>query len=237
MKVCTDTCSHPRLGRISEYMRNHIEQPRSMSLFLAPRRRLSKSRWIGISVLVSIMLMLSALVSSYTRQEALISSRPLPLRTAAPDFRLPAVRGGSYRLQDMRGQVVLLSFINTRWDQQDDRSDPSRSQIVFLKSMHAQYSTKGVQILAVDASGLSLPSTQDELINFTYDHNLPFPLLVNGTAIPTARQFGVQTSPTTFLIDAKGTLVQRWEGFAPAPALAFALKDVLGESLLSTPAP
>src|SRR5215212_9370411 len=68
---------------------------------------------------------------------------------SAPDFDLQAVRSGSYHLADLSGQVILLSFINTQAEATSATADPSRAQIVFLKSMQEQYGANGLIVMIV----------------------------------------------------------------------------------------
>src|SRR5262245_48020699 len=62
----------------------------------------------------------------------------------APDLNLKAARGNVYDLASFRKQTILLSFINTQAKATTGESDPSRAQIVFLKSMQEQYGAKGL---------------------------------------------------------------------------------------------
>jgi peroxiredoxin len=150
--------------------------------------------------------------------------------STAPDFALPAVRGGEYRTADLTGQPILLSFINTQADASSATADPSRAQIVFLKSMQEQYGPKGLVVWIVDAARITTgkQSFQDELINFTYDWQLDdIPVLDDSDSL-VARSYGVEATPTTFLIGADGIIQQRWDGFASASQLALSIEALVG---------
>jgi len=150
----------------------------------------------------------------------------------APSFSLLAVRGGRCDLADLLAQkrVVLLSFVDAR-SQPLSRtySDPSRGQLVFLKSMARQYAPKGVEVLIVGCNGLSggPPLASGALLNFTYDWQLDGVTLLREDA-GTAARYGVSTLPTTVLIASDGRIERRWDGFAAPAQLALALEPLVG---------
>ncbi len=147
----------------------------------------------------------------------------------APDFTLEAVREGSYHLQDLQGKVVLLSFLNSQAEA-SATPEPSRSQIVFLKSMLDQYGLNEMIVLIVDAARLRTGKqpTKDDLINFTYNWQLDnIPVLVDPKGAIT-RSYDVSDTPTTFLVGTDGLIQQRWDGSATASQLAFAIEALVG---------
>jgi peroxiredoxin len=149
---------------------------------------------------------------------------------SAPDFALQAVRGGEYRTADLTGQPILLSFLNTRAGASSDTADPSRAQIVFLKSMQGQYAPKGLAVWIVDSSRIATgkQSSPDQLINFTYDWQLDDIPVLDDSESAVARLFGVESTPATFLIAADGIIQQRWDGFASASQLALSIEALVG---------
>ena len=159
------------------------------------------------------------------------STATLDPGAAAPDFTLQAVRGGEYRLGDLTGRPILLSFINTRAEASSGAADPSRAQIVFLKSMQQQYGPKDLVVWIVDAARIATGKqpTQDQLINFTYDWQLEDIPVLDDSDSSVGRSFGVESTPVTFLIGADGTVHQRWDGFASASQLALSIEALVGE--------
>jgi len=150
--------------------------------------------------------------------------------SVAPDFQLEAVRGGSYHLADLSGQVVLLSFINTQAEAASGTADPSRAQIVFLKSMQEQYGPKGLVVMIVDAARIATGSDPgpDQLINFTYDWQLDQVVVLDDPDSSVAKDYAVTSTPTTFLMSADGIIQQRWDGFASASQLALSIEPLVG---------
>jgi peroxiredoxin len=147
----------------------------------------------------------------------------------APALAGTAVRGGEVSLARLRGHLVLLSFLDLRAD--TSTNEPSRAQIVFLRSMQRQHAHLGLRVILVDAAELAgATQSHDELVNDTYDWNLDPAIAVVGDDGALARRFGVHQAPTTFLIGRRGVVRERWDGFAAAAQLDLAMRAVEGRS-------
>jgi peroxiredoxin len=151
---------------------------------------------------------------------------PSQIGGKAPDFTLPAVRGGSFQLHAPTPQAALLAFLETIPDTADT---PSRSEVALLQSMSRQYSARGLRVVIIDASALAAghQSAHNALINTSYDWNLQIPLLEDDSE-GVARLFGIAHAPTTILIAANGQIAQRWERPMAPGDLAIAIEKALG---------
>jgi hypothetical protein len=149
----------------------------------------------------------------------------------APTLAGRAVRGGEVSLEGFRGHVVLVSFLNSRAEATPE-GDPSRAQIVFLRSMQRQHVRFGLRVVVVDAAelaGAERPSRND-LVNYTYDWNLEPAIAVLRDDGTRARGFAVANAPTTFLIGPDGMVRERWDGFVPAAQLDLAIRRSEGRA-------
>src|SRR5271157_6094936 len=148
---------------------------------------------------------------------------------AAPDFTLPQVRGGAFRLYAQPAQPVLLAFLQTVPDTADT---PSRSQVVSLSSMAQQYGPRGLRVVVTDASALvhHRPPDHAALVNASYDWQLNFPLLADANN-RIAQRFGVAQVPTLVLLAPDGRICQRWQGATGPAQLAQTIERLLGGPL------
>jgi hypothetical protein len=193
-------------------------------------------RWAVIVVALAVVLGVAAAFGASR------SDQGTPVGTAvgraAPGFSGPIARqaGGTFSLNGERGHAVLLSFLNTQ-AQASAAGDPSRAQVVFLKSMNVQSHPHGLKTVIVDSAGVAgLPAPSgDSLINFTFDWALDPSVAVVGDANGSIeRAYGITKLPTTLLIDKRGIVRQRWNGFARAAQLDFAIRPLVGRALVGS---
>ena len=116
----------------------------------------------------------------------------------APDFELPSSQGGTVRLQDLRGQWVVVFFYP-----KDDTPGCTAEACGFRDNL-AQFQTLGAAVLGV--SGDDLESHR----RFAAKHNLTFPLLADmGNGV--RKRFGVPAAlvlpgRVTYVIDPEGVV-------------------------------
>jgi cytochrome c biogenesis protein CcmG, thiol:disulfide interchange protein DsbE len=146
----------------------------------------------------------------------------------APAFTAPVARGGTFTLARQRSHPVLLAFLDTQAGA-TAANDPSRAQIPFLRSMNTQNHPYGLRTVVVDTAR----ADHSALVNFTYDWALDPSIVVVGDAHGSiARAYGVAAVPTTFLVDARGRVRRRWDGFARAADLDFAVRPLVGRPIV-----
>ena len=135
----------------------------------------------------------------------------------APDFSRPTMDGGTFRLSDYRGEVVVLNFWAT-W------CSPCRKEIPAFVNMQRALGDDGVQFVgvALDRGGF------DAVRPFAEEMGINYPLIIDDGTI--ARQYGgVPTVPTTFVIGPDGIV----EGYAPGLVTEVLLRPEL-ERLAAT---
>jgi AhpC/TSA family len=184
----------------------------------------------GRRLLLALALLVLAAVAGTVSLVALRHDEKTPRLQAgstAPPLTGAAVRGGRVNIERLRGHVAVLSFLNSRAEATLE-GDPSRAQIVFLRSMQRQHARFGLRVIVVDASALAGAGrpTRDDLVNYTYDWNLDSAIAVLADDGTLARRFGVHKPPTTFLIGTDGVVRYRWDGFAPAARLDLAIRQL-----------
>jgi len=133
----------------------------------------------------------------------LAGSRDVPAAVTAPDFSAPSMDGKTVKLSAFRNRkVVVMSFFAT-W------CPPCRLEMPHLQKLSAKYAKKDVVFLAVSVDA---PGT--DLKPFVKQYRLTFPVL-HDTKGEAAKAYNVEAIPLLVIVDKKGRIVERREGFEP----------------------
>jgi len=121
----------------------------------------------------------------------------------APDFTLKRLSGKNLSLSEFRGKTVLVDFWDT-W------CPPCRRAMPHLQELSEIYENDLVVIgVAFGREG------QAKVETYVSKNNLTFEMVIFNESSPILSDFGgIQSLPTTFLIDADGVIRNRWVGAA-----------------------
>jgi cytochrome c biogenesis protein CcmG, thiol:disulfide interchange protein DsbE len=125
----------------------------------------------------------------------------------ADDFTLPTPEGGSVRLSEQRGKVVLVNFWAT-W------CPPCLEEMPAMERLWRRHKDAGFVLLAI-----SLDSDPKKVSPFVSAHKFTFPVVVD-PKMAVAERYGVRALPSSFVIDRDGTVMgialgpRAWDGSA-----------------------
>jgi len=111
----------------------------------------------------------------------------------APDFILPDILGGKFRLNDQRGKPVLLIF-GTTW------CPACRDEIPRLKDIYARYAEKGLIMVNID-----IQESRDKVSRYVDKYELPYRVLLDENG-DVAKTYGIRGVPTLILLDEEGMI-------------------------------
>jgi cytochrome c biogenesis protein CcmG/thiol:disulfide interchange protein DsbE len=133
----------------------------------------------------------------------------------APDFELPLLSGGgTLRLSDLRGRVVVLNFWAS-W------CSPCRLEAPDLQAASVDYRARGVRFVGVDEVDDRFAARA-----FLEEFSITYPSVFDPSG-SLADDYGFIGLPATYVIDERGTIAFRFQGFLDGPTLRSALDDVL----------
>jgi peroxiredoxin len=140
----------------------------------------------------ALLCLMQAACSSPSEPTSASKVKPLKDRAAAPDFALKDIDGRTVRLSDYRGKVVLLNFWAT-W------CTPCRIEIPWFIEFEQKNKDRGFAVLGVsmDEGGWDVikPFLAEMRVNYR---------TLKGDDMIAEQYGGVDSLPTTFLIDRQG---------------------------------
>lgn len=137
-------------------------------------------------------------------------------RKPAPDFTLKDADGKSVKLSDYRGKVVLLNFWAT-W------CGPCQLEIPWFIDFEKQYQSQGLEIIGVSMDDEGWPVIKP----FVASHKMNYHVLLGNDSV-TQLYGGIDSLPTTFLIDRQGRVAKVHVGLAGRNEYLDEIKSLLG---------
>jgi peroxiredoxin len=130
------------------------------------------------------------------------SAEAVTIDAYAPDFTLKSLDGGNLRLEEYRGQVVLINFWAS-W------CGPCRQEMPLLDRLHQRYEDAAFVVLGINVEGSEAParSLLDKI-------PVTFPVLIDANQTVSA-QYKLEAMPTTVLVDRDGIVRYVHRGYKP----------------------
>ena len=125
--------------------------------------------------------------------------KPVTDRTHMADLAFPQLNGGSWRLSDHRGEVVLINYWAS-W------CAPCRQETPGLIDLARDYRYKGLSIVGVSMDEGGKRAVESFLSEF----HLPYPVLMPDLASPAAP--AIDALPTSVLVDRNGRAAKSYIG-------------------------
>ncbi|ABC29389.1 Thiol-disulfide isomerase and thioredoxins [Hahella chejuensis KCTC 2396] len=124
------------------------------------------------------------------------------IKGPAADFTLKSSLGKNLRLQEYRGQVVLINFWAS-W------CGPCRQEMPILEDIYKKYEKFGFTIFAVNVDEDSSLANE-----FLKDTKVTFPILYDNQN-KVSRLYDVKAMPTTVIVDRNGNMRYLHKGYQP----------------------
>jgi len=136
-------------------------------------------------------------------------------KPTAPDFTLKDLDGRPFSLSDTKGKVVILDFWAT-W------CPPCRMEIPHFESLYREYGNRGLVVI-----GISLDRGDASAVrSFAEDNGISYPIVI-GDQETTILYGGIRGIPTTFVIDRKGRIVEKFVGYRSKEVFESAINKLL----------
>ena len=132
-----------------------------------------------------------------------IAQAAVQLSANAPDFTLRSIGGANLRLQEQRGQVVLVNFWAT-W------CGPCRQEMPLLEDIYKKYKPMGFTMLGVNVE----PDSAGAEAWLSKQKPVSFPIAFD-TESKVSKMYKVAGMPSTVFVDRKGNIRVMHKGYKP----------------------
>jgi cytochrome c biogenesis protein CcmG, thiol:disulfide interchange protein DsbE len=150
-----------------------------------------------------------------TRQSGGIA--PVDQRRVMPELVMTRLDGGTWRMAEHRGQVVLVNYWAT-W------CGPCWEETPGLVRLSRELGPRGLAVVgvALDAGG------EEKVRKFVEEFRVPYPVVMPGSA--SQMEYGLEGVPTTVLVDRSGRIAKSYVGAVRESDFKTDVETLLGEA-------
>jgi peroxiredoxin len=167
----------------------------------------------------SIRTLLSRALAGFALVAGAVAATAAPVPgAAAPDFTLKALNGPNLRLNEQRGQVILVNFWAT-W------CAPCRKEMPHLNRLAEKYGKSGFLLL-----GINIDDDAKNAADVAARLGLKFPVLLD-TDKTVSKLYQLSTMPSTVVIDRNGKVRYLHRGYQDGLEASYEkqIRDLLKE--------
>jgi cytochrome c biogenesis protein CcmG, thiol:disulfide interchange protein DsbE len=162
----------------------------------------------------------TAAVITLSREQSnrprLISVKPAAQRTPMPAFEWPSMAGHKWSLAEHRGKIILVNFWAT-W------CHPCRQETPDLVRVYERYKGRGITIAAVTMDD----DPREVVPKFAERYGMEYPVLIPPPGAGITE--GIESLPTSFLVDRQGRVARTWVGMLREEELVKNIEELLAE--------
>ncbi len=172
---------------------------------------------ITVSVFIIILLSLTGCNKKAPDNKPVTPEAITKGESIAPDFSLANANGGTIKLSDFKGKVVILDFWAT-W------CPPCRKGIPDLIELKNQYGDK-IAIIGISVD----TDSKEEVVPFIQKMGINYPIAYSSPEV--VQSFGgIDAIPTSFVVDKEGKIVDMHVGLVPKADFISVIDKLLNKS-------
>ena len=183
--------------------------------------------FMGILMLTGKMNAVSGALSSTETQEEATETEPEEEEEAAEevktipaiDFTLKDQYGNTHTLSDYKGKTVFLNFWAT-W------CSPCRAEMPDIQKLYEEFQQEDVVILGVAAPNLRREKSEEGIKGFLEENGYTYPVVMD-TEAEAFQAYGINSFPTTFMIDKDGNVF----GYIPGQLSEETMRDIIRQTV------
>ncbi|MFX1365633.1 MAG: peroxiredoxin family protein [Promethearchaeota archaeon] len=180
--------------------KQYIAKPKETQYAVRPKKKFTET-FAPYAIIIAVVFVVIIVVVATTSDNSNTSTDNS--NSYQTDITFKTINGGTIKLADHQGEIVLLFFF-------DLDCPPCSPESEIISNIDDDYSNSQLYIVLITVHSYD---SNDGLNLFKNDHNLNSPIVRDDSFNSYSAPFNIAYTPTTILLDRDGAEVQRFIGY------------------------